>query len=165
MSKGASMEARDTVRGLTPLHVAADAGQCDSVAALVNLGAPLEMQSTKGCSPLGSAILKVCCRLTPQAASSQTGLHMPQADLFVWPAALWQALDAVLKRQKRLSRWRIHRLRDGCTAIRPLICTLLVILLLKKGLASDTTCSAKQSRRMLAQKLSIGMADVWTFVK
>ena len=62
--KGASMEARDTVRGLTPLHVAADAGQCDSVAALVNLGAPLEMQSTKGCSPLGSAILKVCCRLS-----------------------------------------------------------------------------------------------------
>lgn len=128
------MEARDTVRGLTPLHVAADAGQCDSVAALVNLGAPLEMQSTKGCSPLGSAILKVCCKLTTQAASSQTGLHMPQADLLVWPAALWQALEAVLKRQKRLFRWRIHRLLcDGCTAIRPLICKLLVLLLLKKG--------------------------------
>ena len=53
------MEARDMHRGLTPLHVAADAGQCESVAALVKLGAPLETPSTKGCSPLGSAILKV----------------------------------------------------------------------------------------------------------
>ena len=59
VTKGASMEARDSIRGLTPLHVAADAGQRDSVAALIKLGAPLEIQSTKGCSPLGSAILKV----------------------------------------------------------------------------------------------------------
>ena len=57
---GASMQAQDAIRGLTPMHVAADAGQCDSVAALVKLGAPLEVQSSKGCSPLGSAILKVC---------------------------------------------------------------------------------------------------------
>ncbi len=60
VGSGASMEARDATRGLTSLHVAADAGQCDSITALVKLGAPMECLSSKGCSPLGSAILKAC---------------------------------------------------------------------------------------------------------
>ncbi len=40
------------------MHLAADAGQGDAVAALVALGAPLEARSAKGFTPLALATFK-----------------------------------------------------------------------------------------------------------
>lgn len=45
------------------LHLAADAGQCDSVSRLVALGAPVDAASNKGHTPLSLALLKVRRRL------------------------------------------------------------------------------------------------------
>lgn len=56
---GAAMSERDLRGGYTPLHLAADAGQCEAIARLVELGAPLETRSTKGWTPLALATLKV----------------------------------------------------------------------------------------------------------
>ena len=56
---GACLGARDGRGGYTPLHLAADAGQCEAIAALVGLGAPLEARSAKGWTPLALATLKV----------------------------------------------------------------------------------------------------------
>jgi hypothetical protein len=41
------------------LHLAADAGQCDSVSRLVALGAPVDVTSNKGLTPLALALMKV----------------------------------------------------------------------------------------------------------
>ena len=41
------------------LHLAADTGQCDSVARLVALGAPVDVASNKGQTPLALALMKV----------------------------------------------------------------------------------------------------------
>ena len=41
------------------LHLAADAGQCDSVSRLVALGAPVDVASNKGLTPLALALMKV----------------------------------------------------------------------------------------------------------
>ncbi len=50
--------------GYTPAHLAADAGQCDTLAALAEAGAPLEARSTKGWTPLALATIKVPQGLT-----------------------------------------------------------------------------------------------------
>jgi len=42
------------------LHLAADAGQCDSIARLIALGAPVDVTSNKGHTPLALALMKVC---------------------------------------------------------------------------------------------------------
>ena len=55
---GASVRERDSPGGHTPMHLAADAGQGDAVAALVALGAPLEARSAKGFTPLALATFK-----------------------------------------------------------------------------------------------------------
>ena len=44
---------------LAALHLAADTGQCDSVARLVALGAPVDVASNKGQTPLALALMKV----------------------------------------------------------------------------------------------------------
>lgn len=41
------------------LHLAADAGQCDSISRLVALGAAVDAQSNKGLTPLALALMKV----------------------------------------------------------------------------------------------------------
>jgi hypothetical protein len=56
---GAALSEKDVRGGYTPLHLAADAGQCDAIGRLVELGAPLETRSTKGWTPLALATLKV----------------------------------------------------------------------------------------------------------
>ena len=58
---GAALAEKDGRGGYTPLHLAADAGQCEAIGALVRLGAPLEARSSKGWTPLALATLKVCC--------------------------------------------------------------------------------------------------------
>lgn len=55
---GADVGARDAPGGYAPLHLAADAGQGDAVAALAALGAPLEARSAKGLTPLALATFK-----------------------------------------------------------------------------------------------------------
>jgi signal recognition particle protein len=56
---GADLGQKDLRGGYTALHLAADAGQCDSVAKLVALGAPVDAPSSKGHTPLQLALLKV----------------------------------------------------------------------------------------------------------
>ncbi len=57
---GANVRERDSPGGHTPMHLAADAGQGDAVAALVALGARLEARSAKGLTPLALATFKAC---------------------------------------------------------------------------------------------------------
>lgn len=56
---GAALNEKDVRGGYSPLHLAADAGQCEAIARLVQLGACLETRSTKGWTPLALATLKV----------------------------------------------------------------------------------------------------------
>ena len=56
---GASVGGKDVQGGFTPLHLAADAGQCEAVETLLRLGAQLEPRSAQGWTPLGLATLKV----------------------------------------------------------------------------------------------------------
>lgn len=56
---GAGLNEKDGRGGYTPLHLSADAGQCEAIARLVELGAPLETRSLKGWTPLALATLKV----------------------------------------------------------------------------------------------------------
>ena len=60
---GASVNRKDVQGGFTPLHLAADAGQCEAVETLLRLGAQLDPRSVQGWTPLGLATLKVI-RLT-----------------------------------------------------------------------------------------------------
>lgn len=50
------------------LHLAADAGQCEAVSRLVALGAPVDVASNKGATPLSCALQKVgrACAGLPQ---------------------------------------------------------------------------------------------------
>jgi ankyrin repeat protein len=57
--QGASVDARDARGGYAPLHLAADAGQCEVMARLVELGADLEARSAKGTTALALATTKV----------------------------------------------------------------------------------------------------------
>lgn len=63
IKQGAAQEAKDNRGGYTPLHLAADAGQCEVISRLCELGADLEAVSTKGWTPLALANMKV---LAPQ---------------------------------------------------------------------------------------------------
>ena len=45
--------------GYAPLHVAADAGQCGAVTALITAGSPVDIPSAKGLTPLYLALVKV----------------------------------------------------------------------------------------------------------
>ena len=56
---GASVNRKDTQGGFTPMHLAADAGQCEAMEALLRAGAALEPRSSQGWTPLGLATLKV----------------------------------------------------------------------------------------------------------
>lgn len=56
---GARLGEADQRGGYTALHLAADAGQADAVAALCALGAELDAPSTKGLTPLALALMKV----------------------------------------------------------------------------------------------------------
>ena len=56
---GASVNRKDVQGGFTPLHLAADAGQCESAETLLRLGAQLDPRSAQGWTPLGLATLKV----------------------------------------------------------------------------------------------------------
>ena len=56
---GASVNRKDTQGGFTPMHLAADAGQCEAMEALLRAGAALEPRSSQGWTPLGLAMLKV----------------------------------------------------------------------------------------------------------
>ena len=56
---GASVNRKDTQGGFTPVHLAADAGQCEAMEALLHAGAALEPRSSQGWTPLGLATLKV----------------------------------------------------------------------------------------------------------
>ncbi len=56
---GASVNRKDTQGGFTPMHLAADAGQCEAAEALLHAGANLEPCSSQGWTPLGLATLKV----------------------------------------------------------------------------------------------------------
>lgn len=71
------MKARDLRAGYTPLHVAVDAGQCEVIIKLMELGANLEARSAKDYTPLALATLKVGHVETWQQAgliSLRTGL-------------------------------------------------------------------------------------------
>lgn len=57
--QGASVGERDLRGGYTALHLAADTGQCEAIARLVALGAPVDALSTKGVTPLALALMKV----------------------------------------------------------------------------------------------------------
>ena len=57
------MNRKDVQGGFTPLHLAADAGQCEAVETLLRMGAQLDPRSAQGWTPLGLATLKVI-RLT-----------------------------------------------------------------------------------------------------
>lgn len=59
IKQGAAQEAKDNRGGYTPLHLAADAGQCEVISRLCELGADLEAVSTKGWTPLALANMKV----------------------------------------------------------------------------------------------------------
>ena len=65
IKQGAAHEAKDNRGGYTPLHLAADAGQCEVISRLCEMGAHLEAVSTKGWTPLALANMKVriaaCC--------------------------------------------------------------------------------------------------------
>ena len=56
---GASVNRKDVQGGFTPMHLAADAGQCEAMEALLKAGASLNPRSTQGWTPLGLATLKV----------------------------------------------------------------------------------------------------------
>ncbi len=60
---GASVRAADTRGHFTPLHLAADAGQCEAISTLLALRADIEARTVKGFSPLVLAVMKVrtCC--------------------------------------------------------------------------------------------------------
>ena len=59
IKQGAAHGAKDNRGGYTPLHLAADAGQCEVISRLFELGADLEAVSTKGWAPLALANMKV----------------------------------------------------------------------------------------------------------
>lgn len=59
IKQGAAHGAKDNRGGYTPLHLAADAGQCEVISRLSELGADLEAISTKGWTPLALANMKV----------------------------------------------------------------------------------------------------------
>ncbi len=59
IKQGAAHGAKDNRGGYTPLHLAADAGQCEVISRLFELGADLEAVSTKGWTPLALANMKV----------------------------------------------------------------------------------------------------------
>ena len=59
VKQGAAHGAQDNKGGYTPLHLAADAGQCEVISRLLELGADLEAVSTKGWTPLALANMKV----------------------------------------------------------------------------------------------------------
>lgn len=56
---GASVNRKDVQGGFTPMHLAADAGQCEAMEALLRAGGSLNPRSTQGWTPLGLATLKV----------------------------------------------------------------------------------------------------------
>lgn len=58
IKQGAAHGAKDNRGGYTPLHLAADAGQCEVISRLFELGAELEAVSTKGWTPLALANMK-----------------------------------------------------------------------------------------------------------
>ena len=60
---GASVHAADTRGRFQPLHLAADAGQCDALTQLLALGADIEAKTVKGFSPLVLAVMKVCLQV------------------------------------------------------------------------------------------------------
>ena len=81
---GASVNRKDVQGGFTPLHLAADAGQCEAVETLVRLGAQLDPRSAQGWTPLGLATLKVIgwtcirkhdSRCHGQVAPAEVALH------------------------------------------------------------------------------------------
>ncbi len=59
MRAGAALGEKDARGGYSALHLAADAGQCEAIVALARAGAPLELRSAKGWTPLALATLKV----------------------------------------------------------------------------------------------------------
>lgn len=59
IKQGAAHAVKDNRGGYTPLHLAADAGQCEVISRLFELGADLEAVSTKGWTPLALANMKV----------------------------------------------------------------------------------------------------------
>ena len=68
IKQGAVHGASDHRGGYTPLHLAADAGQCEVISRLAELGADLEAVSSKGWTPLALANMKVSC---PRMAIAQ----------------------------------------------------------------------------------------------
>ena len=82
---GAALNDKDARGGYSPLHLAADAGQCEAITRLVQLGAPLETRSTKGWTPLALATLKA-----GPPARRRCPSFFPHRVLAV--SALWQRL-------------------------------------------------------------------------
>ena len=79
MKAGASVNRKDVQGGFTPMHLAADAGQCEAMEALLRAGASLNPRSTQGWTPLGLATLKVM--LTPMLPQGLTHESVPAVRL------------------------------------------------------------------------------------
>ena len=81
IKQGAAHGAKDNRGGYTPLHLAADAGQCEVISRLFELGADLEAVSTKGWTPLALANMKVndsgiqCILLSVQSSLAWCSRH------------------------------------------------------------------------------------------
>ncbi len=78
LEAGLDLNARDTIRGRTPLHFAVRAGRIDSVAALIAAGASLTIEDDAGKPPIDAVTNRNCRRIVPMLL--RAGSDMPYID-------------------------------------------------------------------------------------
>ena len=73
LEAGLDLDARDTIRGRTPLHFAVSAGRVDSVAALIAAGASLTIEDDGGNPPIDALTNRNCRRIFPMLLRAGSG--------------------------------------------------------------------------------------------
>ena len=79
LEAGLDLNARDTIRGRTPLHFAVRAGRIDSVAALIAAGASLTIEDDAGKPPIDAVTNRNCRRIVPMLLrAGSDGVYLDQ---------------------------------------------------------------------------------------